>query len=216
MSEPKKRRSISHLEKALNIYGIILILWSLYRFYFNLSQPLWFDELVAKPAIFIFPVWYFISKYEKKSLSEGLHFHTKSPLVDIIAGLLIGAVFFIISAFRATPHVQVGPMMAMFVLIALVTSISEEIVARGFVLNRLYDANKNAILSSIYASILFFFLRVPILFLENRFEGDMLIQTMAVNFVLSLVISLLFLYRRSLLFAIAIHFMYALSFYFFV
>lgn len=216
MQEPKKRRGISHLEKALNIYGIILILWSLYRFYFKLSQPLWFDELVAKPAIFILPVWYFISKYEKKSLSEGLHFHTKSPLVDIIGGLLIGSIFFIMSAWRATPHIELKPMLLMFVLVALVTSISEEVVARGFVLNRLYDSNKNVILSSIYASILFFFLRVPILFLENRLTGMMLVQTMAVNFVLSLVISLLFLYRRSLLFAIAIHFMYALSFYFFV
>lgn len=216
MSEPKKRRGISHLEKALNIYGIVLILWSLYRFYFKLSQPVWFDEFVAKPAIFILPVWYFISRYEKKSLAEGLHFHTRSPLVDIIAGLLIGTIFFIMSAFRATPHIQFGPGLAVFVLIALVTSISEEIVARGFVLNRLYDSNKNIILSAVYASVLFFFLRVPILFLENRLSGDMLTQTMAVNFVLSLVISLLFLYRRSLLFAIAIHFMYALSFYLFV
>lgn len=214
--QEKKRRGISHLEKALNIYGIVLILWSLYRFYFKLSQPLWFDEFIAKPAIFILPVWYFINRYERKTFAEGVHFHTKSPLVDIIAGLLIGAVFFIISAFRAAPDVQFGWGILFFVAVAIVTSVTEEVVARGFILNRLYDSNKNIILSSIYASILFFFLRVPILFVENKLAGDMLVQTMAVNFILSLVISLLFLYRRSLLFAIAIHFMYALSFYLFV
>lgn len=216
MSEPKKRRGISHLEKALNIYGIVLILWSLYRFYFKLSQPVWFDEFVAKPAIFILPVWYFISRYERKSFAEGVHFHTRSPVIDIIAGLLIGAIFFIISALRATSGISLSPALVLIVLVALVTSISEEIVARGFVLNRLYDSNKNVILSAVYTSILFFFLRVPILFVEDKLSGNMLSQTMAVNFVLSLVISLLFLYRRSLLFAIAIHFMYALSFYLFV
>jgi membrane protease YdiL (CAAX protease family) len=214
--QEKKRRGISHLEKALNIYGIVLIIWSLYRFYFKLSQPLWFDEFIAKPAIFVLPVWYFISRYEHKKFAEGVHFHTRSPLIDIIAGLLIGAVFFIISAFRATPDIQLGWGLLFFVAVALVTSVTEEIVARGFILNRLYDSNKNIILSSVYASILFFFLRVPILFVENKLAGDILIQTMAVNFVLSLVISLLFLYRRSLLFAVAIHFMYALSFYLFV
>lgn len=216
MAEEKKRRGISHLEKALNIYGIVLIIWSLYRFYFKLTQPLWFDEFIAKPAIFILPVWYFISRYERKSLAAGLHFHTKSPVVDLIGGLLIGSIFFVISAFRST-GIQAAPQMILFfVAIALASSIAEEVVARGFVLNRLFDSNKNAILSSIYASILFFFLRVPILFLENRLEGSMLIQALAVNFVLSLVISLLFIYRRSLLFAVAIHFMYALSFYLFV
>ncbi|MBI1863095.1 CPBP family intramembrane metalloprotease [Candidatus Microgenomates bacterium] len=216
MADAPKRRGISHLEKALNIYGIVLIIWSLYRFYFKLSQPLWFDEFIAKPAIFILPVWYFISRYEKKSLAEGLHFRTKSPVIDIIAGLLIGSVFFIISALRANGVHLVYPTVFLYVAIALATSISEEIVARGFILNRLYDSNKNAILSSIYASILFFFLRVPILFVENKLAGSMLVQTLAVNFVLSLVISLLFVYRRSLTFAVAIHFMYALSFYLFV
>lgn len=216
MNEPKKRRGISHLEKALNIYGIVLILWSFYRFYFKLSQPLWFDEFVAKPAIFILPVWYFIRKYEHKSFAAGLHLHTRTPVIDIIAGLLIGSIFFILSAFRATSGIAFDQALLAVVAIALVTSISEEIVSRGFVLNRIYDSNKNIILSAIYTSILFFFLRVPILFVENKLAGSLLVQTMAVNFVLSLVISLLFLYRRSLLFAIAIHFMYALSFYLFV
>lgn len=216
MAEIKKRRGISHLEKALNIYGIILILWSFYRFYFKLSQPIWFDEFIAKPAIFILPVWYFVSRYERKSFWEGLHLHTKSPLVDIIGGLLVGSVFFIASAFRSgSVHIDQNTII-LFIFVALASSISEEIVSRGFVLNRLYDSNKNVILSSVYASILFFFLRVPILFVENKLTGNMLTQTLAVNFVLSLVISLLFIYRRSLLFAIAIHFMYALSFYLFV
>lgn len=216
MAEIKKRRGISHLEKALNIYGIILILWSFYRFYFKLSQPIWFDEFIAKPAIFILPVWYFVSRYEHKKFWEGLHLHTRSPFIDIIGGLLVGSVFFIASAFRSgSVHIDQNTI-ALVIFVALASSISEEIVSRGFVLNRLYDSNKNVILSSVYASILFFFLRVPILFVENKLTGNMLTQTLAVNFVLSLVISLLFIYRRSLLFAIAIHFMYALSFYLFV
>jgi len=216
MADEKKRRGISHLEKTLNIYGIILIVWSLYRFYFKTTQPLWFDEFIAKPAIFVLPVWYFVSRYEKKPFLEGLSIKTKSPLLDIAAGLLIGAVFFVISAFRAISHTGISPQIIYWVGIALASSITEEIVSRGFILNRLFDNDKNIILSSVYASILFFFLRVPILFVENKLSGQVLVQALLTNFILSLVISLLFLKRRSLPFAIAIHFMYALSFYLFV
>jgi membrane protease YdiL (CAAX protease family) len=107
------------------------------------------------------------------------------------------------------------PTAVLFISMALVTAVSEEVLSRGFVLNRLYQESKNILTSSLYASFLFFFLHVPILFTSVRFSGNMIFYVMVTDLVLSLVNSLLYLERKSLMLPIMIHTLYSLTFYFF-
>ena len=51
-------------QKALNLWAVVLIVWAIYRAKFKL--PEWFDEFVAKPIVFVLPVYYYIQKIEKK------------------------------------------------------------------------------------------------------------------------------------------------------
>lgn len=80
---------------------------------------------------------------------------------------------------------------------ALATGITEEILSRGFVLKRLYDESKNVYSSSFFASILFFFLHVPILFVDPRINGQMLLMFMTTDLLLSMINGIIFLLQKA-------------------
>lgn len=209
---------ISKTQRALNLWAIILIVWSIYRS--NLKLPEWFDEFIAKPFVFILPVVYYIKNIEKDKVFEGLWFKPKKIFNDILLGLGIGGIFFITSVlansvkfkklfiFNASFDFQ---SILIIGLIALATGISEEILSRGFVLKRLYEESKNKFSAIFFASILFFVLHVPMLFTNVKISGNILLLFMATDLILSLVNSFLFLERKSLVLPILVHALYNAS-----
>ena len=66
----KDKKAVTPTQKALNLWAVILIVWSVYRTYFKL--PEWFDEFVAKPAVFVLPVFVYIKWVEKKEILSSL------------------------------------------------------------------------------------------------------------------------------------------------
>lgn len=209
------RKPLSHLEKSLNVWGLVLLLWSLYRGVFHVELGPWFDEFVAKPIIFLYPIHYFIVHVEKKPFFEGISLHNNDQLKDILYGIGVGSLFLITSFATSTFVVRGISEYVGLTLLAVASSFSEEALARGFILNRIYDRHKNKITAALFASILFFLIRIPILMTDPTLTGVNLMQVMVMNVLLSIIISLLFLLRRSLLFAIVIHTMYVLSLYLF-
>lgn len=212
------KQKVSPSQKVLNVWAVILIIWSIYRVKFKL--PEWFDEFIAKPVVFILPVYYYLKKVEKKKFFQALDWKLKPRISDIMIGLLTGALFFLttlLSNFIKTHRifaVTQGLNMNKFVLVILIafaTSISEEVLSRGFVLKRLYEESKNVYMSSFFASILFFFLHVPILFTNVKLTGNLLLYFMFTDMLLSLTNSFIYLERRSLAVPILIHAFYNLS-----
>ena len=217
------KERVSPTQKALNLWAIVLIIWAIYRS--KVKFPEEFDEFVAKPLVFILPVWYYITHMEKRNFFDGIDLRFKSIRADVLMGLGIGGVFFI-SALLA--NLMSGRAMtlggyglnptgiATVVAIAIATGISEEILSRGFILKRLYEESKNMYLSSFFASILFFFLHVPMLFTNPHINGNMLLMFMLTDMVLSLTCSFIFLSRKSLTLPILIHAFYNLAIIFFL
>lgn len=212
------KSKITPTQKALNLWAIILIIWSIYRA--NLKLPEWFDEFIAKPLVFILPVYYYIIHIEKGKFLDGLWFKPKKLFNDILYGLGIGGIFFITSIFANSIKLKklfiFNPSfnyqsLIMVGLIALTTAISEEILSRGFILKRLYEESKNKYTASFFASILFFFLHVPMLFTNVKITGNLLLLFMATDLILSLVNSFLFLERKSLVLPILVHALYNAS-----
>lgn len=206
------KQALSHIEKVLNVWAIVLILWSLYRFYFKTFNPLWVDEVMVKPVIFLGPVLYFVKNVEKRSLKSGLGFNFANALPDVVLSVVIG-IFFIVLAVVKNGVLNFPPNSLYLFVVALISAFSEEVLSRGFVLTRLYEKTKNMYTSTIYASVLFFILRIPILFAVGTLTGFTLTQVMITSFVLSLVVSSLFLVRRSILLPIVIHSLYMFAFY---
>lgn len=215
-----KEKVISPLQRSLNVWAVILIVWSFYRFKFRL--PEWFDELVAKPLVFVLPIYYYITHFEKKKFLEAIWFDRQKVLSDIIFAFGIGALFVIVALLanfvrRGDFVLGTGLLsslpanIGLVVILSLATGISEEIVSRGFLLKRLYEDSKNIYIASLNGSILFFVLHIPILFTNPKLTGNVLLVFMVTDIILSLAISFIFLTRRSLLLPILIHALYNLA-----
>ncbi|MDO8610033.1 MAG: CPBP family intramembrane metalloprotease [bacterium] len=209
---------ISSTQRTLNLWAIVLIIWSVYRA--NVVMPEWFDEFIAKPAVFILPVYYYITQIEKKNFLAGLLIKPKQFISDLLLGLGIGGIFIITALFAnfvkfnkvfLTSNAYDSKGIILMIAIALATGITEEILSRGFVLKRLYEESKNKFTASFFSSILFFFLHVPMLFTNARITGNLLLLFMATDLILSLVTSFLFLERKSLGLPILVHAFYNLA-----
>ena len=217
------KSKVTPTQRALNLWAIILIIWAIYRAKFKL--PEWFDEFIAKPIVFILPVYFYIKRVEKKEFFSALDFKFRLTGQDILFSFLIGGIFSFSAILANTLKFnklvlfqsEIGVNTFFILLItALATAISEEILSRGFILKRLYQESKNIYSSSFFASILFFFLHVPILFTNHRLTGDQLLLFMGTDLMLSLVTSFVFLDRKNLLVPILIHTFYNLSIILFV
>lgn len=205
------KKKASPNQKMLFWWGWILIVWSIYRSVFKTALPIWFDEFIAKPVVFILPVLLYIKKIEKKSIIDRLDFRSKNIMLDLSLGLVFGLVLFVIAT--SFTELNLNKNIPFIFLIAIATSVSEEILSRGFVLKRLYETWGSIFNSAFFASILYFFLRVPILFTNERITGSALLIVMFVDIVFSLFVSLVFLLRRNLVAPIFIHAFYSIYIY---
>ena len=202
-------RRQSTLQKALSVWGAILLIWSFYRL--NLQLPLWFDELIAKPLVFILPIYLFTTKYEHLNFFQAVAFDVKKIKKEFFIGLGIGLLFIITILF--TNVIKKGllfPMLPISLFLteaffALTTGISEEVLSRGFILKRLYEDSKNIFTASFFSSFLFFFLHVPMLFTNPKLTGPLILLFMTTDFLLSMICSVLFLSRKQVVAPIVVH-----------
>lgn len=215
------RKDISHTQKVLNLWAVILIVWSIYRIKFGISLPLLVDEFIAKPLVFVLPVYLFITNVEKTDFFKGLDLKFSRFLTDILLGVGIGMIFFLTGMFGnivkfkglvpAMQSVFSHENITVYIFAALATGITEEILSRGFILKRLYAESKNMLTSSFLASVLFFFLHIPILFSSDKIIGIVLLRIMVMDLILSFAVSFIYLERKSLILPILIHAFYTLS-----
>lgn len=218
------QHKVTNTQKALNIWAIILIIWSIYRTKYHF--PEWFDEFIAKPLIFILPIFIYIKSIEKKSFFSNLYLKTKGLWNELSLGLVVGLTFLISiisgdfikyhSFSFLTVKLSSSNLIFLTLSIAFATAISEEILSRGFILKRLYEESKNIYKATFFSSILFFFIHVPNLFANNNINGNILIAFICLDFILSIVNSIIFLERKSLFLPILIHTFYNFSLILFV
>ena len=201
------------------VFFFILISWTVYRYFLTTSE--WIDEFIAKPLVFLVPAYIYITRFEKKSFWHSLGFKKQKMWREIFYGLLVGSIFFaggiIAAGLKFNLHVFYEAKFLIAALTAFAAAFTEEILSRGFVLKRLYGESKNMFTSSFLASILFFFLHVPILFTSPNMTGILLFKVLITDIILSLAVSFVFLARReNLIMPIIIHALYTLSLFLFI
>lgn len=209
------KTQIPFSQKVLNLWGVILIIWAFYRLKFKM--PEWFDEFLAKPLIFVLPVYYFIRRIERKPFFSSLNWSFKTIKKDLLIAGFLGLIFFLTillaNYFRSKQIIFFNSgvtSLGIFyiVLFSLMTAISEQILSTGFVLKRLYEETKNFYQSAFFSAILFFFLHVPLRFTIPGLMGNQLIFLMMTDVFLSLLNSYFYLTYKSLNLPIFIHAFY--------
>lgn len=207
------RGKLTYTERVLNIWAITMILWSFYRAAFQADLGIWFDEVVAKPAIFLVPMYVFITKFEGGNIARAIGLKAKSLWRELAIGGLMGSVFFLSMLLLSDAQFFVDRKAIQWVILALITATTEVLLSQGFVLERLLKESKNFVTACIYASVLNFFLNIPLLFTTSGLTGDLLIKVLVIQLSLNLALSFLYTYRRSVYAPILIKATYLLGVY---
>lgn len=214
------RPSITPLQRTLNIWAVVLIVWSLYRVNFPINDI--FDELIAKPFVFIGIIAFYLKKIVKINISDEIKWHFSLNLADLGVILMIGLTFFftafagnfakgseLVSESKINYLLSTPGLIA--ILLSLATAISEEFLSVGFVLPKIYDETKNYVTSVLFSGGLFAVLHIPILVANLKLDGYTILALLFTNFILGSINALLFLDRKNLLIPILIHFIYNIS-----
>ena len=211
------KSEVSSTQKMLNIWAIILIVWSFYRATFKSDLPIWFDEFIAKPFVFIIPIYWFIRNSEKTSFFKGVGFSKKNFSKDALFGLSIGLVFIGLAFFLRTikglpfPTFQLNQNSIFWIGSTIMAATMEQILSTGFVFKRLAEESKNMVRPLVISALLFFFLHVPVLFGADKIAGSTLVQMMMLNTILSLTTSVVFMMRKNTIAPILVYALYLLS-----
>lgn len=202
----------SSLEPVYQLWGWILLAWSLYRYFLKL--PEWVDEFITKPLVFVAPVLWFVQKYEKRKLSS-LGITTKNLFTGIYIGLGFGFVFALeglAANYIKYGSLQINPItafgdygMVTLLILSLATAVTEEILSRGLLFTRIMEKTKNLPYAAILSTVLFVLLHVPILATVHKFQGMTLVLFFLTDFVLGFANSLLFYNTGSLVAPILVH-----------
>ena len=208
---------VSPTQKMLNVWAIVLIAWSFYRATFKSELPIWFDEFLAKPAIFLIPLYFFIINSEKKTFLTGLGFKKENIGADMLFGLGVGSIFMGITVMmRILKGLPFAPLSISYTTIVWIAStmmaaIMEQVLSTGFVFKRLSEESKGIVRPLVISALLFFFLHIPVLFGVDKIAGSTLMQMMMLNTVLSLTTSVVYLMRKNTIAPILVYALYLLS-----
>lgn len=210
---PKKKLSSERkIEHILTTWGIVVILWSIFRA--NFSPPIWFSEIVAKPLIFLLPLFFYLKKNEKKGkFLHQLGWPKKRAWRELVISILLLLFILLVGliAFSYSKEIRIIFMnqinyqrLTIYAILAIVSAFSEELFGRGFLFNYLHKYSHNVILSLFLSATLFFVLYLPGA-LSMQIGGQDLFINLILNFTLSFITGIAFYLRKNILPPIAIH-----------
>lgn len=194
------KRVVSPTQKAFNLWGIIVIVWAFYRSTIGANSPMSFDEFIFKPVVFLWPVLYYVKIVEHKNWKTGLWLSTEKLKSHVKFALMVAlpmTIFaFYVGSFTKT---SIGfDKTIYFLLLASMIAITEETLSRGFVARHIWDETQGLFKTVFQASILHMFLRIPRIMTMPELFGQKLIIYFLAELLLSFVLTIVFLYKKSL------------------
>lgn len=210
--KPEATASSQSLEPVYQVWGWILLVWSLYRYFFKL--PEWTDELFVKPLVFVAPVLWYVIKKEKRRLSS-IGVHANHAFSSLYIGLGVGFLFALEGI--AANSIKYGrllihPIAALnqygllsLLGLSIATALSEELLNRGFLFGRIYEKTGNLIRAAGLSTLFFVLLHVPVLVTSLHLQGVTLILFFMTNILLGLANSFLYATTGSLIAPILVH-----------
>lgn len=154
---------------VFSLFCFIFVVWAIYR-YFPEILPVWMEELILKPIVWLIPTFWVVRKIERQPLSS-LGFTKKNLFSSLYWGIGLGMVFALeglmtnilkYEGLRISPA-QYSPLPFLgAIFLSFATALSEETVFRGYIFNRLSLIWKNGWLANFVASFLFTVIHLPV------------------------------------------------------
>lgn len=193
------------------VFGIILLLWSVYRYFFRF--PVWIDEIFAKPVLHVVPVLLVVFSFERESW-ESLGFQRGKIRHYLVIGLILGLGlalmrFVVLTLYGRMPVFEPMGRDSEGIILGILsngaTGLTEELLFRGYLFTRFERITENLWLSLVISSIFFVLIHVPIMLWGYGYDMSQGIRWSAFLLNQGLLIGVIFAYTRSLPVVIGVH-----------
>lgn len=208
MHHKKNDKKISGLKEILSLYIVIFVLWMGYRFFFTLPEMV--DEFIAKPILWLSPLFLL----QKRNLLSIVRTFRINILYSVIFGLFTGVIYFflyvVLSSFQfGIPSINPThfSLMGLFLqlLTALSTGLTEEIVFRGFILEKSLSLFNDRILSNSFTTLLFTLIHLPVIIFVYHYSFMETISYLSILIITGYVYGLVYLHKKSLTSSTVMH-----------
>ena len=207
---------ILHREKlfpkhVLALFSFVFIFWTFYRYL--PEPPVWVSELILKPIVWLVPTFWLIKKIEKQPLTS-VGITKKNLLPAFYWGIGLGIVFILeglltnVLAFKGfqltTSEFSLLSFLGAIVL-SFATAISEEIVFRGYIFNRLRHFWKKAWRANLLSSLLFVLVYLPVAIFVLGYTPWLMLVYLVFVFIFSLASGFVFSRTNNIVASILLH-----------
>lgn len=191
-----------HLTDMLAVYVIIFLLWTGYRIFFRL--PEWVDEFVAKPILWLIPLFFL----RKKIVNNTLKSLRINISYNILFGLSVGILYFFLYTLFLSFQFglpTLNPMhfslkgMYLQLIIAFSTGLIEELVFRRYFLEEALLFFNDRIISNSFVTLLFTLIHLPIIIFVYKYSLAETISYLSLLFISGFMYGLVYLHKKSLL-----------------
>lgn len=199
----KKRRVIV-------IVLIIFALWSLYRYISYLPSSI--DDFVAKPILWLVPVFFSLFFDEKRTVSS-IGLSSKNMIrnsgIGILVGVLLSGELAISYVLRYHGHIInqnfTGIVLSGTILSSFATATVEEIVFRGYIQTRILEISRNLPIALGLSSCLFTLIHLPLIIFTLHYHISQMIPYGFLLFLLGVINGFLYAKTKTLAASIAAH-----------
>lgn len=155
-------------KQVLLVWVVLFVVWTAYRFFFSLPEAV--EEFLVKPVIWLGLIFSAVLFIEKKPLIS-LGLSGKNFYRNVYIGLGLGTLF----AFEGvvvnylkygktsflSPTANTNEFLLLFV-VSFATGLTEEIVSRGYFMNRLWEITHSELIANLISSLMFVAIHLPI------------------------------------------------------
>lgn len=159
-------RNLLYVKHVTILAMYILVVWGFYRFLFKLPDEI--EEVVIKPLVWLIPLYFLLGRerlgisslgINLQNLFRSLYLSLGLGMAFAIEGLLVNMVKYSGLDFSA----NIGTQNIWLALgVSLATAISEELVFRGYIFNRLWVALKKEWVANVITSIIWGIIHIPV------------------------------------------------------
>jgi uncharacterized protein len=201
--------SVKHV---LALFSFIFSFWAFYR-YFPEVLPIWVEEFILKPIIWLGPLFWLVFKIEKqdltslgitkKNLFKALYWGIGLGFIFAFEGLLTNVIKY--KGFQATGE-SLGILFFLgSILTSFATAFSEETVFRGYIFNRLCKIWDNELLANVVSSFLFTVIHLPIGIFVLGYKPLVMLAYLVFVFIFGFGSSFVFARSKNLASSILLH-----------
>ena len=207
--------------KIFLLYLFILLLWGFYRA--NIFLPEWVEEAFLKPVVFLGPIFWFVVRREKRSLSS-LGFTTKNFFKASYLGIALGAAFSLVALvaniakygkLSTVSFGLEGSAFLPFIALGLVTSFSEVTLFFGFILSRLKETWSSENKAIVINALLFSLIHLPIAIFVYNYSLPQILSYAFLTFFVGFGNGILMVYSKNLIAPILAQTFWGISIYLF-